>query len=479
MSLPIEGFMIVMTALVFLMTVPGLALYYGGMARPSAVLTTVMYSLSSMTLVGLIWWAGGYSLAFGPDHGGVIGDLSWAFFSHVGSEPNTALAPGMSHSTFALYQMVFAVITAALIGGAFAERMKLRVSMLFATAWTLLVYCPLAHMLWSPDGLLHKVGALDFAGGMVVHMNAGLAGLVCAIFVGRRYGFPKPAHMHSLMWTMVGAGLLWFGWVGFNVGSALQPNGTAANAFVTTMFATMAAGFAWMVTDMRRKNVRKPKLFGMASGWIAGLVVITPCCGFVDSKGAVAVGLLTGFICNYAVDLKYVLMKYKVGKRCLGYDDPGDVVGVHLAAGLLGSLAIGFIATKAVNSAGANGLFYGGGLDQLGKQALAVAITVGVSLGGTCLLLAALKLLCGGLRIPANVEKEGRIDEHELGEAGYHPSNHPSGQLVVAVDGDGPSGRQVTLAAERLHHGELVNVGAASSNGAATAGSNGSGQVEG
>ena len=343
------AWVLVSTALVLLMTIPGLALFYCGLVRRKNVLSVLMQCFFLVCMVTLQWVLFGYSLAFGPDVKGFIGNLSWAMLSHVGAEPNADYAGTIPHSVFMLFQMMFAIITPALIVGAFAERMKFAAFALFSLLWATIVYDPLAHWVWGVGGFLRKMGALDFAGGTVVHINAGIAALVCALVLGRRLGYPKKlSPPHNLPFAVMGASLLWFGWFGFNAGSSLAANGLAGSAFLATHVATAVAGLAWAMMDLFIN--KRVTVLGVISGAVAGLVAITPAAGFVTAAGAIAIGFGAGVICYLFVS---------VVKPRLGYDDALDAFGVHGVGGIWGALATGLFATTAVNSAGANGLFYG------------------------------------------------------------------------------------------------------------------------
>ncbi|MEU8586969.1 ammonium transporter [Streptomyces sp. NPDC048664] len=348
------------TALVLLMT-PGLALFYGGMVRAKSVLNMLMMSFVSIALVTVVWLAAGYSLAFGDDSGaGLIGDLS-----HVGM---AGIGPGSLHGSvptvlFATFQLTFAIITAALISGAVADRAKFGAWLVFVPVWALLVYVPVTHWVWGPGGWIGaRLGALDFAGGLPVEITSGASGLALCLVLGPRLGFKKDAmRPHNLPMVMLGAGLLWFGWFGFNAGSALGANGLAASAFLNTLAAGCTGLLGWLFVEQRRDG--HPTTLGAASGAVAGLVAITPSCGTVSLLGALVVGLAAGVLCSYAVSWKFRL----------NYDDSLDVVGVHLVGGVVGTLLIGVFAAKAMTG-GREGLLYGGGLAPLGRQALAVAV---------------------------------------------------------------------------------------------------------
>ncbi|MFP5297711.1 MAG: ammonium transporter, partial [Actinomycetota bacterium] len=357
-------FILISSALVMFMT-PGLALFYGGMVRAKNVLATLMQSMFALGLVSILWVLIGYTLAFGPDKGGLIGGLDFLGFSGVGAEPNPDLAGTIPHTAFAIFQMMFAVITPALITGATADRLKFSAYAVFIGVWSILVYSPVAHWVWAPGGWIRELGVLDFAGGTVVHINAGIAALVAALVVGKRKGFGKEAFVpHNLPLTILGTGILWFGWFGFNAGSALSANGLAASAFLATNLGAAAGACGWALVDAVKE--RKSTTLGVASGAVAGLVAITPAAGFVGPLAAIAIGLIGGIVCAYAVSLKFRL----------GYDDSLDVVGVHLVGGIVGALLTGVFADLAVNEAGADGLLAGGGLTLLGKQFVGVGVTL-------------------------------------------------------------------------------------------------------
>jgi len=357
------AFVLVSSALVMLMT-PGLALFYGGMVRGKNVLGTIMQSYIILALVTLEWVLWGYSMAFGPDHGGVVGGLEWFGLKGVGMEPHETYGPTIPHYAFMIFQCMFAVITPALITGAFAERMKFVSFLLFTALWATFVYNPLAHWVWGSGGWISKLGALDFAGGTVVHISSGVSALAAVLLVGRRLGYGSTAYIpHNLPMTITGAALLWFGWFGFNAGSALAANGLAASAFVVTHIASAAAALSWLLVEWIHRG--KPTTLGAASGAVTGLVAITPGSGFVGPVSAVFIGALAGIICYGGVLLK--------GK--LRYDDSLDVVGIHGLGGTWGALATGLFASKAVNPAGSDGLFFGNP-GQLGIQFLSVVATI-------------------------------------------------------------------------------------------------------
>ncbi|MEV0978035.1 ammonium transporter [Streptomyces sp. NPDC049915] len=357
------------TALVLLMT-PGLALFYGGMVRAKSVLNMLMMSFVSIALVTVVWLAAGYSLAFGDDaFGGLIGGLGQAGMRGLGPDSVHGSVPTV---LFATFQLTFAIITAALISGAVADRAKFSAWLVFVPVWALLVYVPVTHWVWGPGGWIgHELGALDFAGGLPVEITSGASGLALCLVLGPRLGFKKDAmRPHNLPMVMLGAGLLWFGWFGFNAGSALGANGLAAEAFLNTLAAGCTGLLGWLVVEQRRDG--HPTTLGAASGAVAGLVAITPSCGTVSLLGALVVGLAAGVVCSYAVSWKFKL----------NYDDSLDVVGVHLVGGIIGTLLIGLFAEK-VMTGGAEGLFYGGGLAPLGKQLVAVAVVAGYAFAVT------------------------------------------------------------------------------------------------
>ncbi|MEU6032467.1 ammonium transporter [Streptomyces tauricus] len=365
------------TALVLLMT-PGLALFYGGMVRTKSVLNMLMMSFVSIALVTVVWLAVGYSLVFGDDHadagvGGLIGGLEHAGMAGLGPDSVHGTVPTL---LFATFQLTFAIITAALISGAVADRAKFGAWLVFVPLWALLVYVPVAHWVWGPGGwILADLGALDFAGGLPVEITSGASGLALCLVLGPRLGFKKDAmRPHNLPMVMLGAGLLWFGWFGFNAGSALGANGLAAAAFLNTLAAGCTGLLGWLFVEQRRDG--HPTTLGSASGAVAGLVAITPSCGAVSLLGALVIGLAAGVVCSYAVAWKFRF----------DYDDSLDVVGVHLVGGVIGTLLIGVFATQSMTG-GAEGLLYGGGFGQLGRQLVAIvavgayafAVTYGVA----------------------------------------------------------------------------------------------------
>ncbi|HZH04438.1 MAG TPA: ammonium transporter [Myxococcaceae bacterium] len=394
------AWMLVSSALVLLMT-PGLALFYGGMVRKKNVLATFMYSFFAMALVTVQWVAFGYSLAFGRSIGGLIGGLDLAFLDGV----VTGSKGSVPHLVFMAFQLKFAIITPALISGAFAERMKFSAYFLFVALWTTLVYDPVAHWTWGEGGWMLKLGVLDFAGGTVVHWTAGLSALVCALYLGKRVGYGRERFIpHNLPMTITGAGLLWFGWFGFNAGSALVAGQTAALAFVTTHVAAAAAALSWILAEWRLRG--KPTLLGLVSGLVAGLVAITPAAGFVSPAASLVIGALAGLVCYGAVLLK----------ERLHYDDALDAWGVHGVGGLLGALLVGVFARKALNPAGADGLL-AGDPSLLGKQALGLLAAGAYAAVLTSGILWLIDRTVG-LRVTEDEEREG-LDSTQHGEAGY------------------------------------------------------------
>ncbi len=398
------AFVLVSAALVMLMT-PGLALFYGGMVRSKNVLATIMQNFILLGVVGVQWALFGYSLAFGPDVGHLIGSLDWVGLNGVGLEPFKAYSETIPHQTFMIYQAMFAIITPALITGAWAERMKFSAFLVFMVLWATLVYDPVAHWVWGDGGWLKNLGALDFAGGTVVHINAGIAALAAALVMGRRHGYGTESFIpHNLPMTILGAGLLWFGWFGFNAGSALAAGALASSAFTATHLATCAAVLSWVAAEWVHRG--KPTTLGAASGAVAGLVAVTPAAGYVGPMSAILIGLGAGIGCYLAV-----LAKVK-----MGYDDSLDVVGVHCVGGVWGALATGLFATKAVNAAGGDGLFFGNP-GQLGIQALAVLVTLIFSFVVSWVLLKLIDATMG-LRVTSEDEVAG-LDLTEHQEAGY------------------------------------------------------------
>jgi Amt family ammonium transporter len=393
------------SALVLMMTIPGLALFYGGLVRRKNVLSTLMQCFILAGVVSIEWVLCGYSLAFAPG-GAFIGGLAWLGLSGVSAaEPFAAYSPTVPHQAYMIYQCMFAIITPALITGAIAERMSFRGFLMFTLLWSILIYNPLAHWVWGVDGWLHQLGALDFAGGTVVHISSGTAALVAALFLGKRMGYPRE-HMppHNVVLSVTGAGLLWVGWFGFNAGSALAANGIAVSAFVATHLGAAAAALGWTAAEWAATG--KPTVLGAASGAVAGLVAITPASGFVAPVPAIIIGLAAGVICFSAVRMK----------PRFGYDDALDVVGVHAVGGIFGALATGLFASALVNPAGANGLLYGNPR-QLGIQAIGVVATIAFSFVGSSILLKVTDVVVG-IRVTEDEEHMG-LDLSQHNENAY------------------------------------------------------------
>ncbi len=398
------GWVLVSSVLVMSMTLPGLALFYGGLVRSKNVLGTIMQSFAILCLVSLLWMLAGYSLAFGPDVKGMVGGLEYLGLMGVGLTPHTANAPTIPHQAFMVFQMMFAAITPALITGAFAERMKFAALLLFAGLWSLFVYAPVAHWLWG-GGWLAGLGALDFAGGAVVHTSSGISALVCVLVLGARHGYGVDyLAPHNMPMVLLGTGLLWVGWFGFNAGSALGPNEVAVAAFVATHTAAIAGSLSWMAIEWAHRGA--PTVLGIASGAIAGLAMVTPGAGYVGPFGALAMGLVAG-------GLSYVVI-IKKGK--FGYDDSLDVVGIHGVAGVGGMVLTGLLASKAVNQAGADGLL-AGNLAFFGAQLVAV---VAVALYSAVMTYGLLRLVerCAGLRVTREEERIG-LDISQHNERAY------------------------------------------------------------
>jgi Amt family ammonium transporter len=398
------AWILISSALVMLMT-PGLALFYGGMVRAKNVLGTIMQSFIALGVISIQWVVYGYSLAFGPDIGHVIGSLKWLGLQGVGLDPFPDYSATIPHQAFMIFQMMFAVITPALITGAFAERFKFKTYLVFLLLWATFVYDPLAHWVWGTGGWIKNLGALDFAGGLVVHISSGMAALAAALVVGKRKGYgDEPMPPHNLTLTLLGAALLWFGWFGFNGGSAVASGSLATSAFVVTHISTAAAALSWMISEWFYRG--EPTVLGAASGAVAGLVAITPASGFVGPVSAIIIGLVAGVACYFAINLK----------TKLGYDDSLDVVGVHGVGGTWGALATGLFASKVINSAGNNGLFFGNP-SLIGIQALSVASAWIYSFVMTLIILKILDWTMG-LRVTDEHEING-LDLSQHGEAGY------------------------------------------------------------
>ncbi len=426
-------------ALVLLMT-PGLALFYGGMVRSKSVLNMIMMSFLAIGIVTLIWVLYGFSLVFGTDLGqGLLGGMDFVGLRETMTAVTGAEGSKIPMLAFVMFQLTFAIITAALISGAVADRVRIRTWIVFVAAWTTLVYLPIAHWAFAFDGgdggwIADRLHALDFAGGTAVEINSGFSALALVLVVGKRVGWQRdPMRPHNLPLVLLGAGLLWFGWFGFNAGSALAANGLAATAMINTQIATAMGALSWVVVERLRDG--RPTTLGIASGAVAGAVGITPSCGFVNPLGALLIGLAAGALCALAVGLKYRL----------GYDDSLDVVGVHGVGGLVGMFAIGLLATTTANAAGADGLFYGGGLGLLGKQAVAALVTLGYAFAVTWLIAKVLDRAMG-FRISRD-EEMGGIDLSEHAESAYDIMGTQAGSFAGvghhgALGGLGHAGRE-------------------------------------
>ena len=411
-----NAWMLTSAALVLMMTGPGLALFYGGLVRRKNVLSTMMHSFIMMALVSVIWALVGYSLVF-SEGTPFIGGLKYLFLHGVGVEPNADYAGTIPQSTFMIYQMMFAVITPGLISGAYAERIKFSAMALFTTLWVLIVYFPMAHMVWGKGGLLNaylggSIPTFDFAGGTVVHITSGVSALVCALYLGKRKGYPtEPIKPHSLVLSVIGACLLWVGWFGFNAGSALSASGLASSAFVATHLAAAAAALGWMGAEWLHSG--KPSMLGGISGCVAGLVAITPASGFVMPMPALLIGLLAGVFCFWMVTTV---------KNMFKYDDTLDAFGVHGAGGTLGAILTGVFATNLINTAQINGKTVPLGLvdgnpGQILNQAIGVAIAISLAAVGTIVILKIVDALIG-VRVDAETEEQG-LDLTQHGEEGY------------------------------------------------------------
>ena len=397
--------LLVSSAIVLMMTAPGLALFYGGLVRRKNALATIMQCFILMAVMSIQWVLWGYTLAFGPDVGGVIGNLDWLGLVGVGSEPSD-YAPTVPHQAFMMFQGMFAIITPALIAGAVADRMKFSAFLAFAILWATLVYDPLAHWVWG-GGWIGGMGALDFAGGTVVHISSGVSALVAAIVLGKRLGYPaEPMPPHNVPYTVIGAALLWFGWFGFNAGSALAADAVAVGAFVATNTAAAAATLGWMGAEWWTRG--KPTVLGAATGAVAGLVGVTPAAGFVSPLSAIVIGVAVGVVCFAACSVKFKF----------GYDDSLDVVGVHGVGGALGALLTGVLASTAVNPGGADGLLFGNP-GQLWIQFVSVAVTA-VYCGGMTYILLKIVDAVIGLRVTEDDEQVG-LDLSQHGETAYTP----------------------------------------------------------
>jgi Amt family ammonium transporter len=411
-----NAWMLTSSALVLLMTGPGLALFYGGLVRRKNVLSTMMHSFIMMALITVIWSIVGYSLVF-SEGTPFIGGLKYLFLNGVGKEPNADYSATIPQGTFMIYQLMFAVITPALISGAYAERMKFSAMALFTTLWSLMVYFPMAHMVWGKGGLLNaylggSIPTFDFAGGTVVHITSGVSALVCALYLGKRKGYPgEPIKPHSMVLSVIGACLLWVGWFGFNAGSALAASGLATSAFVATHLAAAAAALGWMAAEWLHSG--KPSMLGGISGCVAGLVAITPASGFVKPMPALLIGLLAGMFC---------FMMVTTVKNMFRYDDTLDAFGVHGAGGTLGALLTGVFATSLINDTPINGKVIPLGLvdghaGQILNQAVGVGIAIVLAAAGTFIILKVCDLTIG-VRVNAGDEEQG-LDLSQHGEEGY------------------------------------------------------------
>ena len=399
------AFVLAAAGLVLLMT-PGLALFYAGMVRSKNALGTIMQSLILISLISLEWVYLGYSMSFGPDLNGLIGDLSWVALKGVTSAPSATYATTIPQTVFMIYQCMFAVITPALIAGAFAERVRFPAFVAFSLLWAILVYNPVCHWVWGSGGWLAKMGVLDFAGGLVVHATCGVAALAAVLVIGPRKGYGHASFMpHNLPMTMLGTGLLWFGWFGFNGGSALAANEVAATAFVATHLAGMSGMAMW--TLMEWVKLGKPTTLGAASGAIAGLATITPAAGFVGPNAAIAIGLIAGVVCYFAVNVK---SRFK-------FDDSLDVVGIHGVGGVTGTILLGVFASKSVNPAGVDGLLAGNSA-QLVLQLVGVVVVCGYAFVVSWIILKGLDMVMG-LRISEEAEHQG-LDFTEHSETAYN-----------------------------------------------------------
>jgi ammonium transporter, Amt family len=411
-----NAWMLTSAALVLMMTGPGLALFYGGLVRRKNVLSTMMHSFVMMAIITVLWALVGYSLVF-SEGSPFIGGLKYLFLNGVGSEPNADYAATIPQGTYMIYQLMFAVITPALISGAYAERMKFSAMALFTTLWAFVVYFPMAHMVWGKGGFLNaylggRVPTFDFAGGTVVHITSGVSALVCALYLGKRVGYPQEAMKpHSMTLSVIGACLLWVGWFGFNAGSATAANGLATSAFINTHFAAATAALGWMAAEWMKSG--KPSMLGGISGAVAGLVAITPASGFVQPMPALLIGLVAGVMC--------FLMVTAV-KHLFGYDDTLDAFGVHGAGGTLGALLTGVFATNVINNAQINGKVIPLGLvdgnpGQILNQAIGVLVAVTLAVVGTLVILKVCDMVIG-VRVVPDAEEQG-LDLSQHGEEGY------------------------------------------------------------
>jgi Amt family ammonium transporter len=398
------AWLLLSSALVMLMT-PGLALFYGGMVRRKNILSTMMMSFIALGLVGVLWVLYGYSLSFGSDNAGLIGGFNFLGLMNVGQEPSSVYATTVPHLAFMIFQAMFAIITVALVTGAVVERIKFSSLLVFSALWLTVVYCPVAHWVWGDGGWLLKLGTLDFAGGAVVHINAGVSALALVLLLGRRRGFPEqPMEPNNVPMVVLGAGLLWFGWFGFNAGSALTAGGLASSAFVATNTSAAAAAFTWMIVSWLH---RRPTLIGTVTGAVAGLAAVTPAAGFVTPLAGVPIGIVAALVCYYSL----LWLKTK-----RGLDDSLDVFAVHGMGGIWGVLATGIFASLAVNAGGADGLILGNGIQVL-KQLVGVVAVGGFAFVATWLL-GKLVDVTMGLRVGENEETLG-LDISQHGERAY------------------------------------------------------------
>jgi ammonium transporter, Amt family len=422
------AWMLTSAALVLFMTIPGLFLFYGGLVRSKNVLGMLMQNFIMVGIVTVQWIVIGYSLSFATGSS-FLGGLQWLGLNGVGATPNPDYAATIPHQTFMFYQLMFAIITPALMTGAFAERMKFTTFLTFSLLWSTLIYDPLAHWVWGVGGFLRNMGALDFAGGTVVHISAGVSALVAVLIMGKRVGFGRVSMApHNLPFAVIGAAMLWVGWFGFNAGSALGANGLASSAFMATHTAASVAALGWMIAEWIKTG--KPTMLGAASGAVAGLVAITPASGFVTPLAAIVIGFAAGVVCYSAC-----LLKPK-----FGYDDSLDVVGVHGVGGVLGAIMTGIFASKAINPAGNDGLLYGNA-SLLTTQLIAVGITVAFAAVGSGVILLVLKAVMG-LRVTEQEEREG-LDLSQHSESAYALGNDYDEMISSPSSGHLPAGAKV------------------------------------
>ena len=402
-----SSFVLISTALVFIMT-PGLALFYGGMVKRKNVLSTIMASFFICGLASIMWVAIGYSLSFGKDIAGIVGNFQWAFLNGVGGAPNPDYAGTIPHTLFAAFQMMFAIITPALITGSLVERMKFSSLVIFIALWSLIVYYPLAHMMWGTDGWLRSLGAVDFAGGNVVHISSGVSGLVAALILGKRKGYGVTSSQpHNIPLVFIGAALLWFGWFGFNAGSALGSGELAVHAFLTTNTSAAAALLSWMVVERITRG--KPTMLGAATGAVVGLVAITPGAGFVPIWAAIIIGAVVSPLCYFAMS---------VIKAKFGYDDALDAFGCHGIGGIWGGIATGLFAQNKINSVAQwDGLVYAGETRLIVAQLISIGVTIALAAIGTAAIMFALKAIMN-IRVASREEAEG-LDISQHGESAY------------------------------------------------------------